>query len=230
MRIGVERGRAAKPGLGLRGLRRARGRPGQHPVLPWAGNGLRQLLTVQGADRADRGGAGGDRARRGSAMSGGAVAARALAERVQAWEGEYLSPPAARSYPARRRGRGARQPGAHALPARPRPHPPHQVVPAAEAQDAGVRRARGRPLPHPAHAHARGERDRTHGGAGARPQRGPDRGDRARTRPRAPALRPYRRGGARRVAARALRAEGSSTTSTRCGWSRCSSATGAGST
>jgi dGTPase len=36
-------------------------------------------------------------------MSGGAVAARALAERVQAWEEEYLSPLAARSYPARRR-------------------------------------------------------------------------------------------------------------------------------
>ena len=42
--------------------------------------------------------------------------------------------------------------------------------------------------------------------AGAAAERGPDRGDRARARPRPPAVRPRRRGGARRGAARALRA------------------------
>ena len=38
-------------------------------------------------------------------------------------------------------------PPAHALPARPRPDPPHEAVPQAEGQDAGLRRADGRPLP-----------------------------------------------------------------------------------
>ena len=101
--------------------------------------------------------------------------------------------------------RGARQPAADAVPARPRPDRPLEGLPPPQAQDAGLRRPRGRPLPDPAHPHAGGLRDRPHGRPGARPQRGPDRGDRARPRPRPPALRPHRRGGARRGAARALR-------------------------
>ena len=55
----------------------------------------------------------------------------------------------------------------------------------------------GRPLPHAADPHARGHADRAHRRAGAAPQRGPRRGDRARARPRPPAVRPHRRGGAR---------------------------------
>ena len=74
---------------------------------------------------------------------------------------------------------------AHAVPARPRPHRPLEVVPAAQAQDAGLHRPEGRPLPHAPHAHARDGRDLAHGRAGAPPQRGPHRGDRPRSRPRA---------------------------------------------
>ena len=77
-----------------------------------------------------------------------------------------------------------------------------QGVPAPEAQDAGVRRARGRPLPHAAHAHARGDAGLAHGRARAAPQRGPRRGDRARPRPRPPAVRAHRRG---RCSTRCLR-------------------------
>ena len=84
-----------------------------------------------------------------------------------------------------------------AVPARPRPHRPLQGVPAAQAQDAGLHRARGRPLPHAAHAHDRGDRHLAHGRARAAPERGSDRGDRARPRPRPPALRARGRGGAR---------------------------------
>ena len=50
-----------------------------------------------------------------------------------------------------------------------------------------------------------------------RPERGPDRGDRARPRPRPSAVRAHRRGGARRLPARALRRAASATTSSRCG-------------
>ena len=67
---------------------------------------------------------------------------------------------------------------AHAVPARPRPHRPLQGVPPAQAQDAGLHRARGRPLPHAAHAHARGVRHLAHGRPRAAAERGPDRGDR----------------------------------------------------
>ena len=94
---------------------------------------------------------------------------------------------------------------AHAAAARPRPDRALQGVPPAQAQDAGVRLARGRPLPHAADPHARGHQHRAHGRAGAAAQRGPRRGDRPRPRPRPPAVRPHRRGGARRVPARALR-------------------------
>ena len=128
-----------------------------------------------------------------------------FADRVRAWEDEFLSEHATRSYPARRARRGAGQPAADAVPARPRPHRPLQVLPPAQAQDPGLRRPRGRPLPDPADPHAGGLRDRPHRGPGAGPERGPDRGDRARPRPRPPALRPRRRGRARRGPARALR-------------------------
>src|SRR3954454_8380016 len=76
---------------------------------------------------------------------------------------------------------GARggQPGADAIPARPRPDRALEGVPAAQAQDAGVRGAGGRSLPDPAHAHPRGLLHLADGGAGARPERGPDGGDRA---------------------------------------------------
>src|SRR3954453_18890400 len=105
--------------------------------------------------------------------------------------------------PARARG-GLR--AALAAAARPRPDRALQGVPEAQAQDPGVRGARGRPLPHAADAHARGDADLAHGGARAAPERGPDRGDGAGPRRRPPAVRAHRRGGARRVRARAVRA------------------------
>src|SRR5262249_30922499 len=51
-------------------------------------------------------------------------------------------------------GAGGGQPGAYSGPARPRPDRSLQGVPAAQAQDAGVRCSRGGPLPDPAHPHA----------------------------------------------------------------------------
>ena len=129
----------------------------------------------------------------------------AFEARIRAWEEAALAPYAARSYPGRpRAGRGGLR-AAHAVPARPRPDRALQGVPPAQAQDAGVRRARGRPLPHAAHAHDRDDADQPHRGAGAAAQRGPDGGDRARARPRAPAVRAHRRGRARPRRARALR-------------------------
>ncbi len=149
-------------------------------------------------------------------------------DRIRAWEEEFLGEQATRSYPARRRGPGARQPAAHALPARPRPDRPLQVLPPPQAQDPGLRRARRRSLPDAAHAHPGGLRDRPHRGPGARPQRGPDRGDRARPRPRPPArsATPARRRSTPPCASAA--APASVTTSTRCAWSTCSSATARG--
>ena len=107
--------------------------------------------------------------------------------------------------PGRARARGAGLPAAHAVPARPRPDRALEGVPAAQAQDAGVRGAGGRPLPDAADPHARGDADLPHRRAGAAPQRGPHGGDRAGPRRRAPAVRAHRRGGARRVRARAVR-------------------------
>ena len=116
------------------------------------------------------------------------------------------------------RARRAAGPAPDLLPARPRPHRALQGVPAAEAQDAGVPRARGRPLPRPPHPHARGRADRPDRRPGAPPERGPHRGDRARPRPRPHAVRAPRRAGAhaRSSAGRSAttsRACGSSTTS-----------------
>ncbi len=96
----------------------------------------------------------------------------------------------------RRRGR-VRRPDA--VPARPRPHPPFEAVPAAEGQDAGLHRPGGRPLPHADDPHARDDRDRARRRARAAAERGPDRGDRARSRHRPPAVRARRREGARRA-------------------------------
>ena len=126
--------------------------------------------------------------------------------RIRAWEDEHLSAAGHPLLPGDARAAGGGLLAAHALPARPRPDRALQGLPAPQAQDAGVRRARGRPLPHPAHPHARGHADLANRGAGAAPERGPRRGDRAGPRPRPPAVRPHRRGGARRVPARALRA------------------------
>ena len=76
-------------------------------------------------------------------------------------------------------------------------------VPPVEAQDAGLHPLRGRPLPHPPDAHDRGVADRPQRRAGARVERGPDRGDRARPRPQA--TRPFGHSG-ERVLDRLLRA------------------------
>ena len=70
--------------------------------------------------------------------------------------GRALAPLATRSYPGAARRRRARCRAPHAVPARPRPDRPLQGVPAPQAQDAGLHRARGRPLPHAADPHARG--------------------------------------------------------------------------
>ena len=88
--------------------------------------------------------------------------------RIRAREDEFLWEPgdAAPTRP-RRREPEPDSPAAHAVPARPRPDRPLEGVPAPQAQDPGLRRARGRPLPHPAHPHARGLRHRAHGRAGA---------------------------------------------------------------
>ena len=120
--------------------------------------------------------------------------------RLDAEEASRFSPLAVRS--SQTRGRlVAEDPvrAAQPVPARPRPHRALQGVPPPQAQDAGLRRARGRPLPHAAHAHARGGRDLAHGRPRAAAQRGPDRGHRPRPRPRPPAVRPRRRVGARRA-------------------------------
>ena len=61
VRIGVERGSAARPGHQARHLRRARRRSGLGGVLPLGRARLRLVLAVPRADRAPRGGARGAR-------------------------------------------------------------------------------------------------------------------------------------------------------------------------
>ena len=95
--------------------------------------------------------------------------------------------------PAAARGRGSDPAG---VPAGSRPHHPHQGVPPAEAQDAGVLLAGRRSLPHAPDPHARGVADCPHDRQGAAAARGADRSDRARPRPRPHAVRPRRRAGA----------------------------------
>src|SRR5690349_2326121 len=58
---------------------------------------------------------------------------------------------------------GGRQPGADTVPAGPRPDRALEGVPAAEAQDAGLRGAGGGPLPDQAHPHAGGLLHLSHG-------------------------------------------------------------------
>ena len=107
--------------------------------------------------------------------------------------------------PGAARARGGGLLAAHAVPARPRQDRPLEGVQAPDPQDAGVRPAPRRPLPHAPDPHARGDDDLAHGGTGAAAERGPGRGDRARARPGPSAVRAHRRGGARRLPARAVR-------------------------
>jgi dGTPase len=94
------------------------------------------------------------------------------------------------------RGRRCRspRPGPHRVPARPRPHRPFHRVPPARIQDPGLREPRRRPLPHPPHPQPRSRADRPL----RRPQSGLDedlvRGNRARPRSGAHAVRPRRAG------------------------------------
>ena len=145
--------------------------------------------------------AGRDRRHRASGRRRG----RAFERRMRAREEAELSPLAVRSYPGAAGARRSRLRPAHPVSARPRPDRPLQGVPAAQAQDAGVRGPERRPLPHPADPHARGHPGLAHGRPCAGAQRGSGRGDRPRPRPRSPAVRPRRRGGAGPLPARALR-------------------------
>ena len=215
-------GRArGEPRPQARHLRRARRRSRLDRLLPARRARLRELLALPRADRARRRRTGRASPERGACenrLAADDQARTCIVSRAdRARRGGAPLPARHALLPGPPAARGARLRPPHAVPARPRPDRPLEGVPAAQAQDAGVHRARGRPLPHAAHPHARGVRHRAQRGAGARPERGPDRGDRARPRPRPPAVRPHRRGGARRVRARALRPCASATTSTRCG-------------
>ena len=145
------------------------------------------------------------------------VARTSFRERIEQRE-DALSPLATHSYPALRE---REEPDSdHRTPfQRDRDRIVHsEGLPPAQAQDAGLHRSRGRPLPHAPDPHVRGVRHRPQRGSRPGPQRGPDRGHRARSRPRPSPLRAHRGGGARRL--RRARAGGTpfATTSTRCGW------------
>ena len=120
-----------------------------------------------------------------------------MASRKRSRRAPYASDPAREPRPAAIRSPPSAD--AQRLPARPRPHHPFDRVPPAQAQDAGVRLPRGRSFPHPADPHDRGGPDRPLARPRARPRRGPGRGAGARPRPRPHAVRPRRRGRARRM-------------------------------
>ncbi len=123
---------------------------------------------------------------------------RLFAARVRELEEAALSPLAVRSYDTRGRALDEEPCSrAHAVPARPRPHPALEAVPAAEGEDAGLHRPGRRPLPHAHDAHARDHGHRARRRPRAAAERGPDRGDRARPRHGPPAVRARRRGRAR---------------------------------
>ena len=115
----------------------------------------------------------------------------------------------AREHSRGRRHREAAAARPQRVPARPRPHHPFHRVPAPRVQDPGLRQPRGRSLPHAPHAQPGGGADRALGRAQPAARRGPDRGDRARARPRPYAVRPHRPGRAERLheALRRLRAQ-----------------------
>ena len=197
-----------------RGRRRRRGATGWRPSTAVRGQPPRGRLRPRAGDPVARSGA----SRSPSAPSG--TTARAAGAAVRSVgvpdparaQGRPHEPRSRRSGRGRRaRGRrGARpargaRPLSHRVPARPRPDPPHHLVPAAEAQDAGLRGAGGRPLPHPPDPHPRGVGRLAHRRPGAPAQRGPGRGHRHGPRPGPRPLRPRGGGRPRRPAARAPR-------------------------
>ena len=117
---------------------------------------------------------------------------------------------------------------AHAAAARPRPDRALQGLPAPQAQDAGLRRARGRSLPHAADPHARGDPDLAHGRPGAAPstRTSPRRSGSATTSATRPSATSART--CSTLPARALRTGAFATTSTRCASSTSSSSTATG--
>ena len=128
-----------------------------------------------------------------------------IREQLEQREREILAPQASKSADSKGRVRKEEEdrdpPG---VPARSRSHHPHQGVPPAQAQDAGVLLADRRSLPHAPDAHARSGADCAHHCEGAAAARRADRGDCARSRPGPHAVRPRRRARVERAGARRL--------------------------
>ena len=195
------------------GRRRSRHRDRRSPISgrPWPRISVSaRWLTARASCRNDR------RRHNGRRMSA------SIREQLEQREREILAPQASKSADSKGRAppRNRRRdpPG---VPARPRSHHPHQGVPSAQAQDAGVLCADRRSLSHAPDAHARSGADRADHREGAAPARRADRSDRARSRPGPHAVRPCRRAGAQRAWCRA----DSITTSKACASSMCSRTT-----